>query len=224
MSCESEVKCVWRSADCVCFDVDSTVCTDEAIDELAAYLGVGEQVANLTNTAMQGSMTYKESLAARLKLMKPSLQQLQSFIASHSPNLTPGMKELVECLHKRNVAVYLISGGFTSIIETVAEVLNIPKQNIFANKLQFYYNGDYAGFDEECLTSETGGKPKVIQLLKDKYDYKQVVHIGDGVTDMEACPPADAFIGFGRNQVREKVKAGSKWFVMDFQEMIDELK
>ena len=43
----SGVKDVWHQADAVCFDVDSTVCTDEGIDELAAFLDVGEQVAKL---------------------------------------------------------------------------------------------------------------------------------------------------------------------------------
>ena len=47
MTTEEEVKNIWRSADCVCFDVDSTICTDEAIDELAVFLGVGDQVADL---------------------------------------------------------------------------------------------------------------------------------------------------------------------------------
>ena len=30
----------------------------------------------------------------------------------------------------------------------------------------------------------------MIQLLKDKHGYKNLVHIGDGATDLEACPPA----------------------------------
>ena len=47
MASEDGVKSIWRSADAVCFDVDSTVCTDEAIDELAAFLGVGDKVAAL---------------------------------------------------------------------------------------------------------------------------------------------------------------------------------
>ena len=34
---------------------------------------------------------------------------------------------------------------------------------------------------------------------------------------MQARPPADAFIGFGGIVVRESVKAGSDWFVTDFQ-------
>lgn len=44
----AEVLKLWRSADAVCFDVDSTVCTDEGIDELAAYCGKGDEVAAWT--------------------------------------------------------------------------------------------------------------------------------------------------------------------------------
>lgn len=39
---------VWRNADAVCFDVDSTVCIDEGIDELAEFCGAGEAVAEWT--------------------------------------------------------------------------------------------------------------------------------------------------------------------------------
>ena len=37
-----------KSANAVCFDVDSTVIQEEGIDMLAAYKGVGDQVAELT--------------------------------------------------------------------------------------------------------------------------------------------------------------------------------
>ena len=42
-----EVKMVWRLADAVCFDVDSTVIQEEGIDELAKFCGKGEQVEKL---------------------------------------------------------------------------------------------------------------------------------------------------------------------------------
>lgn len=38
---------IWKSADCVCFDVDSTVCRNEAIDDLANFIGVGDQVEKM---------------------------------------------------------------------------------------------------------------------------------------------------------------------------------
>ena len=44
---EDKVRAIWRSADAVTFDVDSTVCVDEGIDELAAFMSVGDKVAQL---------------------------------------------------------------------------------------------------------------------------------------------------------------------------------
>ena len=46
-STRRDMKAVLRAADCVCFDVDSTLIIDEGIDELASFLGVGKQVAQL---------------------------------------------------------------------------------------------------------------------------------------------------------------------------------
>lgn len=50
--------------------------------------------------------------------------------------------------------------------------------------------GEYAGFDETQPTAESGGKGQVISYLKEQFQFKKVVMIGDGATDMEACPPA----------------------------------
>jgi len=51
-------------------------------------------------------------------------------------------RELVAMLQARGTRVYLVSGGFDSLIEPAAEMLNIPKENIFANRIKFYYDGD----------------------------------------------------------------------------------
>jgi len=45
--------------------------------------------------------------------------------------------------------------------------------------------------------------------------------IGDGVTDMQAKPPADLFIGFGGVITREAVRTGADLFVTDFQAIED---
>lgn len=57
------------------------------------------------------------------------------------------------------------------------------------------FSGEFAGFDENEPTSRNGGKGEVIKMLKEKHGYSNVVLIGDGTTDLEASPPADAFIG-----------------------------
>ena len=93
-------------------------------------------------------------------------------------------------MHKKNIPVYLVSGGFRIIINPVADTLNIARTNVYANTIQFDSLGEYAGFDETEFTSETGGKGKAIEFLKTKFGYKNVVMIGDGATDLESCPPA----------------------------------
>nr|XP_024217978.1 phosphoserine phosphatase-like [Halyomorpha halys] len=82
---------------------------------------------------------------------------------------------------------------------------------------------EFAGFNENELTSSDGGKGEVIKHLIQKFGYSNIVMIGDGNTDAEASPPAHAFIGYGGNVVREAVKNKSQWYVTDFQELIDEL-
>lgn len=64
------------------------------------------------------------------------------------------------------------------------------QENICISNLSFHcFLGEYAGFDETQPTAESGGKGKVISHLKEQFHFKKVVMIGDGATDMEACPP-----------------------------------
>ncbi|CAL5372251.1 unnamed protein product [Camellia sinensis] len=107
-----EVLEVWQNADAVCFDVDSTVCLDEGIDELAEFCGAGKAVAE----AMGGSVPFEEALSARLSLFNPSLTQVQDFLEKHPPRISPGIDELVKKQKAKNTAVYLISGGFRQMI------------------------------------------------------------------------------------------------------------
>ncbi|KAK7102521.1 phosphoserine phosphatase-like [Littorina saxatilis] len=220
---QAAARSVLQKADAVCFDVDSTVCKDEGLDELAEFCGVGKQVKEWTLRAMGGDVSFREALSERLKIVNPSLEQVESFVASRPPQLSEGIADLVALLQSRNIQVFLVSGGFRRIIEPAAQLLNIPHESIFANRLVFK-NGQYSGFDPEEPTSESGGKTRVTGMLKEKFGLKNLVMIGDGATDMEASPPADAFIGYGGNVVRDKVKNNADWFVTDFQELISALQ
>lgn len=214
-----QVFAILKRMDAVCLDVDSTVIREEGIDELAKFCGKGDEVAALTAQAMGGSMSFQEALHWRLNIIRPSLAQVKDFIKTSPPSLTPGIKSFVELLHSRGIPIFLISGGFSSIIAPIAQQLKIPMTQVSANRLTFYFNGEYAGFDETQPTSRSGGKGVVIQQLKETYGFKHLILIGDGMTDAEACPPADAFIGYGGNIIRPEVRAKAKWFVTDFNEI-----
>ncbi|EWM28890.1 phosphoserine phosphatase [Nannochloropsis gaditana] len=210
-------KDVLKKAQAVCFDVDSTVCAEEGIDVLAAFLGQGQAVADLTAKAMGGSVLFQDALKGRLDLIKPSRADIQNCLLRHPATLSPGVKEFVGRLQARGTAVYLVSGGFRLMIEPVADRLLVPRDRIYANTLLFAENGSYKDFDPNEPTSRDGGKAAVIKSLKEKHGYQDVLMVGDGATDMQARPPADAFIGYGGVVVRDPVLQGADWFVRSFQ-------
>ena len=90
---------------------------------------------------MGGSVPFKKALSERLSIIRCSREQVNKLITDHPPQLTAGIKELVDRLHKRNVKVFLISGGFRCIVEHVAAQLDIPLDHVYANRLKFYFNG-----------------------------------------------------------------------------------
>ncbi|KAG9439092.1 hypothetical protein H6P81_019257 [Aristolochia fimbriata] len=216
----------WRNADAVCFDVDSTVCLDEGIDELAEFCGAGKAVAEWTARAMGGSVPFEDALAARLSLFKPSVSQLQDFLQRKPPKISPGIEQLIGKLQLKDTNVYLISGGFRQMINPVALQLGIPPENIFANKLLFGSSGEFAGFDKNEPTSRSGGKATAVQNIRKAYGYQTLVMIGDGATDLEARKPggADLFICYAGVQLREAVAAKADWLVFSFQELINALE
>ena len=103
------------------------------------------------------------------------------------------------------------------MINPVADILGIPRHRVYANTLVFNPDGAFHAFDPQEPTSRDGGKAAVLQRLKDECGYTSVVMVGDGATDMQAKPPASAFIGFGGVVVREAVAQGADWFVTDFK-------
>ena len=226
------VLAAWRSADAVCFDVDSTFCVDESIDEIAAFLGKGPAVAALTRRAMGEGLDFRTALERRLALMAPSRADLDAFLAAHPPRLSPGIPELVARIQGRGAEVWLVSGGFREVIggpRGVAAAAGVPPDRVFANRLRFDpATGAYAGFDPDEPTSRSGGKADAARAVAAAVAARRggglrpadvvVVAVGDGATDLEARAPgaAAAVVGYGGVAAREAVARGADWFVSDF--------
>jgi phosphoserine phosphatase len=207
-------------ADAVCFDVDSTVIMEEGIDVLGDYLGKGEEIATLTKNAMEGSQKFEDALSARLGLLQPSKQSILECLEQTPLQLSPGVESFIETLIENKTDVYLVSGGFRIMIEPLARQLCVAKDHIYANSILFEEDtGEYAGFDADEPTSRDMGKPRALGIIKSKNNYETMVMIGDGATDAQAKPPADAFIGYGGVVVRDVVKEKACWFVTSFDDL-----
>ena len=208
------------SMEAVFFDVDSTLSVDEGIDVLAEQLGVGLEVQRLTSQAMGGVMSFEESFSARLALMSPSRDDLTRFLKMHPPRLVEGAKDVVSALISRGIPVYAVSGGILELVLPVAQQVGIPSSHIFANLLVFDSDGVCRGrFDAAAPTSRTGGKARVLEEVMRCHGYQRVAIVGDGITDLEARPPATIFIAFGGVVQRQRVMESADHCVTDFAEL-----
>ena len=114
------------------------------------------------------------------------------------------------------------------MIQPIADAVGIPSHRIFANYILFdgpHGKGEYNGYDTNQFTCRDGGKARAVQHIKAELGVAgPIVVIGDGITDVQAKPPADAVIGYGGVVVRESVREQADWFVEDFQVLLDTLE
>lgn len=169
---------------------------------------------------MNGETLFEDALKERLDIIKPSQDQVKNCSEQHPLKLSPHIQSLFNFLRQKGVDIFLISGGFIQLIEPLLVALGIPKDHVYANVLEFNKDGTFRGFDANQPTSRTGGKAEALHQIMQKYGYKKVVMIGDGVTDMEARPPAFMFIGYGGVTIREKVRLGADCFITDFRSLL----
>lgn len=203
----------------LCVDCDSTLSTIEGIDELAAACGptVEEAVVNLTNQAMDGEVPLDEVFGRRIELIQPTRELSERVGQMYIETLLPGVSEVLGRLSNDGWTIIIISGGFKQLIEPLAAKLNIS--DVYAVPIHFNEDGSYRYFDESFPTTRNGGKPEIILQLKEKWQPKALVMLGDGVSDLETKPHVDLFIGFGGVVNRAKVKEGSDVFISKYSEL-----
>jgi len=114
-------------------DVDGTLIRQEGIDLLAQAAGVGEEVAEITEGAMNGDLDFATSLQARVELLK-GLETSTFPKILEQIDLTTGANAFIKELHRRGYKVGLVSGGFHELIDPIAQSLGIDL--VQANRLE----------------------------------------------------------------------------------------
>ena len=189
----------------VLFDCDSTIIQEEVIDELAKVAGVGEAVQSMTAKAMNGEMSYVESVKKRVSLLKGlTVDQLE--MLTKAIHLTPGAEELIATLHHMGYKVGVVSGGFTFFTDYLKERLNLDY--VFANELAVE-NGLVTGeIKGEIVDAEKKGSilKKIAEMERISED--QIVAVGDGANDRFMLQSAGLAIAFSPKEILKEYSDG----------------
>lgn len=191
-----------RSKRLVVMDMDSTLIQVEVIDELAKSAGHGEEVSGITSRAMNGELSFNESLNKRVELLRGLDENILDEIYHNIP-FTPGAKKLVKILKKLGYKTAVISGGFTFFTDRLKNELGLDYA--FANELEIKEGKLTGKVLGEIINGEF--KAKILEDIANQEDITldQVVAIGDGANDLLMLDKAGLGIAFNAHKtVREK--------------------
>ena len=173
--------------------MDSTLVQTEVIDELAMRAGVGDQVKEITELAMQGKIDFSESFKQRVKLLKGLDASVMQEIAENLP-ITEGLDRLISVLKKVGFKIAVLSGGFTYFGNYLKEKYQLDY--MYANELEIKdgkLTGNYIG---DIVDAKR--KAELLKLIAqvEKVDIRQTVAVGDGANDLLMLEAAGLGIAF----------------------------
>jgi phosphoserine phosphatase len=114
--------------------MDSTIIGVECIDEIADAIGVGPQVAAITEQAMRGEIDFDGALTARVALLQGLPASILQEVYDTRVRLNPGARTLIATMAARGAATALVSGGFTFFTQRVAAAAGFAEHH--ANRLE----------------------------------------------------------------------------------------
>ena len=174
-------------------DMDSTIVAEETLDELAAFAGLKDQVAEITAKAMNGELDFHGAVKERVGLLKGlATSALQECL--NATQINPGAKTLVETMKGGGATCVLVSGGFTVFTGPIAEQVGFH-----------HHHGNQLGIDGDTLTGE------VIEPILDKFAKVEFLDqycgdlglsaadcmtIGDGANDLPMLKKAGLGVGY----------------------------
>ena len=193
-----------RNRRLVVFDMDSTLIDAEVIDELAIEAGVGEQVAAITEAAMQGELDFKQSFTQRMALLKGlDVSVLQS--VAERLRLNEGAEHLISTLKKLGYKTAIVSGGFTFFGEYLQQRLGVDY--VYANQLNIE-DGQVTGkVSGEIIDGQRKAELLREIAAKEGLKLQQVIAVGDGANDLPMLGIAGLGIAF---RAKPLVKASAE--------------
>ena len=184
-------------------DVDSTLISQEVIEELAEAAGTREQVAEITSRAMNGELDFAQSLRERVATLAGVPESVfGDVLTSITP--TEGARELIEAVHRCGGKFGIVSGGFEEVVAPLAASLGID-----------FYAANHLEVVDGVLTGRVLGRIVTSHVKVDclrswasalNLPLERTVAIGDGANDIPMMYEAGVGIAFcAKPAVRDQV-------------------
>jgi phosphoserine phosphatase len=174
-------------------DMDSTIVTTETLDELAAFAGLKDEIAAITQRSMNGEIDFATALRERVAMLKGlDLSALER--TWQATVFCPGARTLLATLKHFGCTTALVSGGFTFFTARVAAELGFDLHR--ANTL--LDNGSQLTGEVGSPILDRDAKLATLQELAEKRGVKiaATLAVGDGANDLAMLKEAGLGIAY----------------------------
>jgi phosphoserine phosphatase len=186
-------------------DMESTLIRNEMLDELAEYVGLREQIAEITARAMNGELDFEGAVEARVALLR-GLPATMLHEAAAKMALMPGARALVATMRAHGAATVLVSGGFRFFTRKVAQLLGIDAE--FGNELEIEAGRLTGRVVKPILGRQAKFETLIRQAAEAGLPLAATLAVGDGANDLDMIQAAGLGIAFHAKPV---VASRAKW-------------
>ncbi len=187
-----------RRARMLIADMDSTMIEIECIDELAAAMGVKDQIAPITEAAMRGQIDFGKALKARVRLITGLEVKQMECIRDRRLSYSPGAKTLVATMKKAGANTLLVSGGFTFFSDFLAKELGFDQAR--ANRLEIE-KGRLTGRLLPPILTARSKRQALIEVRETRgIPSGQTLAVGDGANDIPMLEEAGISIAYNAKE------------------------
>jgi phosphoserine phosphatase len=180
----------------VAFDFDGTLSDSEMTVLLGEREGVADEMAAITERAMNDEISYAKSLRERAALLE-GLEEEAAEAAYDEVTLRPGAADLIRRLDAAGHHVAILTGGFERGVERALEKEGVRDavDTIVSNRLPISGGRLTGGVDGPLVE---GTKDTALETIAADLDVpmRRTVAVGDGANDLPMLEVAGLAVGF----------------------------
>jgi phosphoserine phosphatase len=174
-------------------DLESTIIENEMLEELADFLGLRADVAEITRRAMNGEIDFVGALTERVALLGGLPESVLDEAASRI-RLMPGARALLATSRRAGVTTALVSGGFTVFADRVAADLGFDR--VIANRLAIA-DGKLVGTVRPPIVAGATKHDALVSLAREfGLALDDTLAVGDGANDLPMLQAAGLGVAF----------------------------